>query len=104
MTPANIDASLDFLIATAESRARRYPQVFPPDCVENVAIFDELDAMSVIEFGEVYALYLLGSGGETDVTLAIERASAAEFAPIVRVAADPLLHGVLRAGRERRGR
>lgn len=104
MTSIAIQASLDFLIATADSRARKYPQGFPRDCAENVAIFDELDAMSTAEFGEVYALYLLGSGEEPDVTRSVERAGAAEFAPIAQVSADPQLHETLRAGRERRGR
>ena len=91
---------LDFVIGMARTRAENKQGAISSTSKESVAIFDELDSLTPREFGEVYLLYLLGSGNENNFKRAQQKALAAKFAPLESMAYDLNLHVVLTHGRE----
>ena len=100
MTPAYDDAVIDFLIAQSQSRAKNHSGVSSSVIAEDVAIFDELDSLSVEEFARIYTIYLLGADATCTLGNA-EQVAMTEILPLEDLASDGKLHARLALGRER---
>jgi hypothetical protein len=101
MTTAYDDAVIEFLISHSRSRAEGGVADESMSCADGVAIFDELDSLTVEEFVRIYTIYLLGADAACAIGVAEQLASSAGLTPLDEVARDADLHAKLARGKER---